>query len=105
MLLFDFFCNGKIRSTSLKTAVFTTKKVMLENELITRVYHSNDNSLSFMDNYSSNSNENIMIVSLGEVLEKDSTIKAVLDIPVGHCAFREHAKDKWTVDKFLEEDE
>lgn len=38
------------------TAVFTRKKIMLENELITKVCHNIDNSFDFVDKYSINSN-------------------------------------------------
>lgn len=100
-----FFKKDKKLTTSHNTAVFTTKKIMLENEVITRVYHHDDNSFSFTDNYSSNSNANIMVVGLGEILKKDSSIKAILNIPSGYSATRTHIKDKWVVGEFTEESE
>ncbi|MEO6456020.1 MAG: hypothetical protein ABIN97_18210 [Ginsengibacter sp.] len=78
---------------------------MLDNELITRVYHSSDNFLSFMDDYSTNSNENIMLVSLGNILEKDDSVKTAIDIPIGYRAWRKNLNDKWTIEAYMEEDD
>lgn len=105
MGFFDFFKKEVKIEISLNTSVFTTKKIMIENELITRIYHSSDNYLSFMDDYSTNSNENIMIVSLGNILKKDNSIKAVINIPIGHCAYRTNLNNKWTIEKYVEEDD
>jgi hypothetical protein len=78
---------------------------MIDNELITRIYHSSDNYLSFMDDYSTNSNENIMLVSLGEVLKKDNSIKDAINIPIGHYAYRTNLNDKWIIETYVEEDD
>ena len=103
MGLFDFLKkNTKTIETHLNTAVFVTRKIMIENVLITRIYHSSDNCLSFMDDYSTNSNENIMLVSLGNVLKKDDSIKTAINLPVGHCAHRKSISDKWTIEKYEE---
>ena len=84
------------------TAVFTRKKIMIENELITKVYHSIDNSFDFADKYSSNSNENIMLVSLKQILEKDPSVRIAINIPTGYCAFRETINDKWIIEPYDE---
>ena len=103
MGLFDFLKkNTKTIETNLNTAVFVTRKIMIENVLVTRIYHSSDNCLSFMDDYSTNSNENIMLVSLGNVLKKDDSIKTAINLPVGHCAHRKSISDKWTIEKYEE---
>jgi len=105
MGLFDFLKNEDKIEMSLNTAVFTTKKIMIDNELITRIYHSSDNYLSFMDDYSTNSNQNIMLVSLGEVLKKDNSIKDAINIPIGHYAYRANLNEKWIIETYVEEDD
>ena len=105
MGLFDFFKKEAKIETPLNTAVFATKKIMIDNVLITRIYHSSDNCLSFMDDYSTNSNENIMLVSLGNVLKKDDSIKTAINLPVGHCAHRKSLSDNWTIERYEEEED
>ena len=105
MGLFDFFKKEAKIEIPLNTAVFTTKKILIDNELVTRIYHSSDNYLSFMDDHSTNSNENIMLVSLGEVLKKDNSIKYAINIPIGHCAYRANLNDKWIIETYVEKDD
>ena len=105
MGLFDFFKKEAKIETPLNTAVFATKKIMIDNVLITRIYHSSDNYLSFMDDYSTNSNENIMLVSLGNVLKKDDSIKTAINLPIGHCAHRKSLNDNWTIESYAEGDD
>ena len=45
MGLFDFFKKEIKIETPLNTAVFATKKIMIDNVLITRIYHSSDKYL------------------------------------------------------------
>ena len=78
---------------------------MIDNVLITRIYHSSDNYLSFMDDYSTNSNDNIMLVSLGNVLNKDDSIKTAINMPIGYCAHRKSLNDKWTIEEYTEEED
>ena len=89
----------------LNTSVFTTKNVMKKNFLITRAYHDDDNSWQFFDDVSTNSNENVMVVGLGEILEHDTTIAEILKTPTGHYATRKSIADKWTVLKSEQEKE
>lgn len=103
MGLLDKFKKKTKINTSLNTAVFTTKKVMIENVPITCVYHSMDNSLQFFDEYSTNSNKNIMIVSLQEILKKDPSVSAAINMPVGFRAIRKNIQDKWIIEEFEEE--
>ena len=61
---------------------------MQNNYLITRAYHDEDNFWQFFNDISTNSNQNILIVGLGEVLKLDSSITDILDIPTGYYATR-----------------
>lgn len=80
------------------TAVFTTKKIMTENEQITKVYHGIDDSFDFFDKYLINSNENIMPVSFQKILEQDPGVSTTINIPQGYCASRETTNDKWIIE-------
>ncbi|MGZ3767187.1 MAG: hypothetical protein ACXVB0_22050 [Mucilaginibacter sp.] len=69
-----------------------------------KVYHFSDGNWQFSDRASTNSNENIMIISLGQILQIDKTIEKVLKIPESHCAERMENSTIWTISKFKEED-
>ncbi len=89
----------------LNTAVFTTKNVMNNHYLITRVYHHNDGSWQLFDDISTNSNANIMIVGLKEIIEEDNSIKNILNLPEGKMASRINKNDTWKVQDNKEEKE
>lgn len=72
---------------------------------IVRVYHDHDSSWQFFDAVSTNSNENVMLVSLQEILNTDSSINEVLHIDYGHYAEREGKNKQWTIYQFEEEKE
>ena len=105
MGLFNFFKKEVKTEIPLNTAVFTTERIIRENALITRIYHSSDNYFSFMDNYSENTNEDIMVVSLGNILERDNSVKQTLNIPVLHYAYRKSLTDNWEIAAYVEDDE
>ena len=105
MKLLDIFKKKIKTNTSPNTIVFTTKKVMLENQVITRVYHSSDNSLQFFDENSTNSNANVMLVGLQQILKKDPTVNIAINMPLGHCGVRKTIKDKWIIEPFQENED
>ncbi len=105
MGLFNFLKKEIKIETPLNTSVFTTNKIMIDNVLITRIYHSSDNYLSFMDDYSTNCNENIMVVSLENFLKKDESIKSAINLPIGHRAHRKSLIDNWTIERYVEEED
>jgi hypothetical protein len=104
MKLLDLFKKKIKTNTSPNTAVFTTKQVINEKMVITRVYHSLDNTLQFHDEYSTNSNANIMIVSLKQILERDPSVIDAVNMPVGYCARRKNINDIWIIETFEEEE-
>ncbi len=73
--------------------------------LITRVYHNLDNTLEFHDEYSTNSNANIMIVNLQQVLDRDPSVVDAVNMPVGHCAKRKNINERWIIETFEEKDD
>ena len=86
-------------------AVFTTKNVMINKMTIVRVWHDHDGSWQFFDAMSTNSFDNVMIVSLANILQNDSSISDVLYIEEGHRAEREEKNKPWTIHSFEEENE
>ena len=46
-----------------------------------------------------------MIVGMGEVLKKDSSINKVLSIPEGFFASRENSRSEWIIEGFEEDEE
>jgi hypothetical protein len=83
------------------TAVFTTKFVMYESHLITYVAHdSEDGTWQFLsDDEIPNMQEMAMLVTLTQVLKVDPTLLELADLPLGYCATRESASDKWKTEK------
>ena len=105
MRLFDIFKAKPKPNIALNTAVFTTKNVINENALITRIYHGSDNALQFFDDNSTNSNANIMLVSLGEIIDKDNSVTEAVNMASGNFASRKAKKDKWSIEPYVEVEE
>ncbi|OFY99554.1 MAG: hypothetical protein A2491_07025 [Bacteroidetes bacterium RIFOXYC12_FULL_35_7] len=95
----------KSMNISKNKAVFTTKNVVNKNMLITRVYHDNDDEWQFFDDISTNSNENIMIVSIEQIIGIDSTILDVINLQKGYFAKRSSLEKSWEIEKIIEENE
>lgn len=82
---------------SLKTAVFTTKFVIEENSPILYVYHFDDGSWQFNGVEQNLNDDDYKVISLGEILTIDGTLKELSDMPVGFEAIRKSKVDKWQV--------
>lgn len=96
----------KSQLDSLKnTAVFTTKNIINKKMLITRVYHNADGSWQFFDDVSTNSNENVMLVAFGQIIQRDSSLIKLLDMPFSHFAHRKAADEDWKIDAYKQTDE
>jgi hypothetical protein len=83
------------------TLVFTTKFVMHENKLITYAAHDKeDGAWQFLsDDEIPNMQEMAMLVTLAQILKVDTTLSEIADLPLGYCASRENAADKWKTEK------
>ena len=86
---------------SLNTAVFTTKFVINKKSLITYVSHDEeDGAWQFFSNDEFESFETVvMIVGLGEMLELDSTLVEIGDLPLGYVARRNSKEGPWIKQK------
>ncbi len=88
-------------SEPLTTAVFTTKFVVEDDHEITYVTHdADDGSWQFL---SSDTFEDYRLVAkvvgLGQIIEKDSSILEILNMPIGFYAERENRESKWKIQK------
>ena len=95
---------GKIFSESNETAVFTTRFVVDEKKEITEVIHfEEDGAWQFMgsDNFS-NFEDVVKIVSLGQIIQMDSSITELADLPKGFHATRKSKNDRWIISKYQE---
>ena len=75
--------------------VFTTKEIIEKNLPITNVVHDHEGDWQFFSKDEESIEENGRIVSLGEILEMDSTIDEILWLPKGMEAWRNSPGDKW----------
>lgn len=84
---------------SLNTAVFTTKFVIKNRNLITTVYHDSEDGAweFFSDDFFENYEDVAMIVSLEEIINLDDTILDISDMGLGYKATRSKREDKWFV--------
>jgi hypothetical protein len=85
----------------LNTAVFTTKFVIVDKKDITMVRHeSDDGAWTFFSNDEYQNYEDVAkIVGLSEIIEIDSTILEIADLPEGYYASRNTKEDDWKVEK------
>ena len=86
---------------SLNTAIFTTTFVVRHKKEITYVTHDiDDGAWQFFSNDSFENYEDVaMIIGLGEIINIDSSVLEVADLPLGFIAKRQQIGDKWTFSK------
>ena len=86
---------------SLNTAVFATKFIILDKKDITIVRHeSEDGAWTFFSNDEYENYEEVAkVVALGQIIEIDSTILEIADLPKGYYASRKSKQDKWKVER------
>ena len=79
------------------TAVFTTKFVITDHKDITTVTHDKeDGAWQFFSNDHFDHLEDVAkVVALGEIIEMDSTLLDLADLPPGFSAHRKFKGDKW----------
>lgn len=86
---------------STDTAVFTTKFVLEDNKVVTYVTHEiEDGAWQFFSDDEFEEFESVArIIGLNEIMDKDPTLKQLVDMEPGHIATRNHKEDKWTIKK------
>jgi hypothetical protein len=83
------------------TAVFTTKFVITDNRDITEVHHDEDDGAwqFFSDDKFDDFSKVVMVVGLGQITTRDSSLFEVADMPMGYVAHRKFKGDKWIIEK------
>lgn len=83
------------------TAVFTTKFVITDNKEITEVHHDKeDGAWQFFSNDKFDDYRKVvMVVGLGQITKRDTTLFELADMPAGFFAHRKFKGDKWIVEQ------
>ena len=89
---------------SVDTGTFTTRPVMEGLLPILDVYHSGDGSWQFLCGTTLDVDD-LKLVCFGCIVEGDSTVLELADLPTSWRAFRDTKNDAWSREKFDEEDD
>lgn len=79
---------------SLKTIVFTSKYVVMQNSPIVYVAHHEDGAWEFWGEQIIDESE-IMLVTLEQIIKKDISILELADLPVEFSAQRKSKDNDW----------
>jgi Domain of unknown function (DUF4262) len=77
------------------TRIYTTKRVMKGEDLITRVFHDAEDGAWQFHGPPESKKEDIAIVCFHHIIDKDATINQLADLQPGWCAWREDASSPW----------
>ncbi len=77
------------------TAVFTTNEVMVGNSPIVYVMHDEDGDWQFFGPDEKVQDQDIMIVSLQQVIQRDPSVLELADLPRGAAATRGDGTAPW----------
>jgi len=80
------------------TEVLTSKYVMKDMQPVLHVRHSMCGEWQFHCGNDDFAAKNIMLVSLANLLDADSTLDDISDLPLNCSASREFVGDEWTYD-------
>ena len=80
---------------NLNIHVFTTRFVIKEKSPILKVYHDDDGDWQFIGKETNLKEEDAMVVSLGEILNFDPSLKQILSLPMGSNAYRPDQYSQW----------
>lgn len=76
-------------------ATITTRQVMEEGcPVLSVVHYSDDDSWAFTCG-TSNSNDDLMLVSMAQVVSTDETLLSIANLPSGWCADRNSIGGTW----------
>lgn len=79
-------------------AVFTTKHVMQHNSPITYIAHDHEDDWQFFGNEDVK-DEDVMIVSINQILQVDSSVSDILNMPIGMEAVRNSKNEPFKKNK------
>ncbi len=76
-------------------ATVTTRQVVLEKHPVLSVAHySDDHSWAFTCG-TTNKSDDLLLVSMGELVDLDDSLYEIADLPPGWCAERDSVGDQW----------
>jgi hypothetical protein len=81
----------------LNTAVFTTRFVLEKSSSILIVFHFDDGNWQFSGIEDNLSDDDFRVVSLGEIIELDSTVLELCDMPINSEARRLSRDSPWRI--------
>lgn len=83
------------------TAVFTTKYVLEDKKTITYVSHDEEDGAwqFFSDDKFDNYEEVAKVLALQEIIEMDSSLLELAEMPYGYYATRKHKDEEWKIFK------
>lgn len=76
-------------------AVFSTRQVLSNSSPILEVYHDHDGDWQFLCGTTQEAAD-LKVVCLGCMLERDSTLASLADLPIGWVASRREHAEAWT---------
>tara|TARA_R110002049_G_scaffold284139_1_gene464692 strand:+ start:2507 stop:2860 length:354 start_codon:yes stop_codon:yes gene_type:complete len=76
-------------------ATVTTRQVMKENYPILMVVHYEDDDSWAFTCGTTNDSEDLMLVGMGQVVDLDSSLHSIADLPPGWSATRNSINDPW----------
>lgn len=82
-------------------AVFTVLDIFRNGALIQYVVHDAESDWQFLPGYEVPAN-NMMIVSLSEIIEKDKSVNEILSLQIGYQAYRKSINDEWQITKLVQ---
>jgi len=85
--------------SNLDTAVITTRYVIKSQSPILYVFHFEDGNWQFNSRESSLNDEDYMVISLREILEKDESLQELETLPPGFEATRLSKTQPWEINK------
>src|SRR3546814_9227003 len=84
---------------SVNTGTFTTRPVLEGAQPIVDVYHSSDGDWQFLCGTTPDYDD-LKLVCLGCMVERDSTLLDIADLPPRWCAFRASPDEPWQREEF-----
>jgi len=91
--------NKKSFSTSTNTAVISSTYVLKEKQPVLHVVHDDQDEWQFHCGNHDYSSEKLMLVTLANMLDYDSTLVELADLPINHFATRDSESDSWRYEK------
>ena len=86
---------------SVNTGVFTTRQVMEGTHPVLDVYHSPDGDWQFLCGTTLETGD-LKLVCFGCMIERDSSLLELADLPLSWCAFRDSQEGSWTREEYEE---